>query len=346
MIPDSVIKYLSAYNGRPVKIMEVCGTHTATAVKGGIRSLISKNIKLVSGPGCPVCLASSVYIDRLCALASEGCIITSFGDLLKVKGSGGNLLDMKAQGLGIEMIYSPLDALRIAQANPSRTVVMAAIGFETTAPAHAVLLEAAIEKGIKNIKLLTALKRLIPALEILCLDSSIDAFLAPGHVAAIIGSGVFKPLASKFNKPFAVAGFTPENMLMSMYYLTRQAEEGGKGVVNLYGEVVRPEGNLKALSMMDKYYEPGDASWRGLSVLKDSGLYLKKEYSGFDAGSRDLFDSEEDAKGCRCAEVLTGKTDPDKCPFYGKRCTPEDAFGPCMVSAEGACGIWYQGGLA
>jgi hydrogenase expression/formation protein HypD len=220
---------------------------------------------------------------------------------------------------------------------------MAAIGFETTAPAYALMLETAIEMGIGNLKLLTAIKRLIPALEALCMDSSIDAFIAPGHVAAIIGGDIFKPLAARFCKPFAIAGFTPKNMLMALYYLVRQIEEGRSGVKNLYGEVVRPEGNIRALAAIDKYFEPAAAFWRGLCVIEGSGFYLKERYAMFDAGSRDLSDSENDSKGCLCAQVLTGRADPDKCPLFAETCTPENAFGPCMVSAEGACGIWYQG---
>lgn len=335
--------YLSAYAGRPVNIMEVCGTHTATAAKGGIRSLLPENIRLISGPGCPVCLAASAYIDRLAALANEGCVIASFGDLLKVRGTAGSLLDAKANGASVEMVYSPLDALSIAQAHPGRTVVMAAVGFETTAPAYALLLKTAAERGVKNIKLLTALKRLIPALEALCTESVVDAFIAPGHVAAIIGSDCFRPLAQRFGKPFVVAGFTPENMLAAICLLVKHA--GTSFTANLYGEVVRPEGNEKALEVLGEYFEPDEAYWRGLSVISDSGLYLKDAYNEFDAGSRGLYDAGGDKSGCRCGEVLTGRMRPHECPLFGKGCTPENAFGPCMVSAEGACGIWYREGM-
>jgi hydrogenase expression/formation protein HypD len=322
--------------------MEVCGTHTATAARGGIRSLLPESIKLISGPGCPVCLAASAYIDRLLSLADEGCIIASFGDLLKVKGTGGSLLDAKANGASVDMVYSPLDVLKIAQANPQRTVVMAAVGFETTAPAYALIIETAIKQGINNIKLLTALKRLMPALEALCQNSFVDAFIAPGHVAAILGSDCFKPLAERFGKPFVVAGFTPANMLAAIALLVRHA--GTSFTANLYGEVVRPEGNEKALALLDEYFEPREAYWRGLSVIGDSGFYLKEKFKEFDAGSMGLYDTASDIGGCRCGEVLTGKLQPSGCLLFGKRCTPENAFGPCMVSAEGACGIWYRGG--
>lgn len=336
---------LAAYHGRPLKIMEVCGTHTATAFKGGIRGMLSPGLLLISGPGCPVCLAASAYVDKLCVFARSGDhIVASFGDLLKVKGTNGSLLDAKAQGGSVEMIYSPMDALKIAVAYPEKTVVMAAIGFETTAPAYALMLKTAIETGIGNIRLLTALKRLIPALEALCLTDGVDAFIAPGHVAAIIGSEVFRPVATRFCKPFAVTGFTPENMLMAIYLLVRRVEMGSACVDNLYGEVVRPEGNLKALGVIAEFFTPGDAYWRGLSVIPDSGLYLQGAYAKFDAGSVGLYDATADQRGCRCSEVLTGRVEPKDCPLFGKTCTPENAYGPCMVSNEGACGIWFREG--
>lgn len=340
---NALKKNLSEYRGKPLKIMEVCGTHTATAAKGGIRSLLPPNIRLISGPGCPVCLAASAYIDRLCDLADEGCIIASFGDLLKVKGTKGSLLNARAEGRRIEMVYSPLDALKIARDEPEKTVVMAAVGFETTAPAYALVIQTAIEQGITNIRLLTALKRLVPALEALCAEEDIDAFIAPGHVAAVIGSDCFKPLAQRFHKPFVVAGFTPENMLAAIYLLVNKA--GGAFTDNLYGEVVRPEGNMKALAAIEKYFEPGEAYWRGLSLIEDSGFYLKNKYQAYDMGSRGLVDEKSDRYGCRCGEVLTGRLEPSKCPLFKSRCTPENAFGPCMVSAEGACGIWYREGM-
>lgn len=340
---EAMVQSLSEYRGAPLKFMEVCGTHTATAAKGGIRSLLPAGIRLISGPGCPVCLAASAYIDRLCTLAEESCVIASFGDLLKVRGTRGSLLDAKARGGRIEMIYSPHEALRIAQEEPDKTVVAAAVGFETTAPAYALLLQTAMEKNITNIRLLTALKRLIPALEALCGEGDIDGFIAPGHVAAVLGSDCFAPLAERFGKPFVVAGFTPENMLAAISLLVKKANTGF--TANLYGEVVRPEGNIKALTAIDEFFVPGETYWRGLSVIGDSGYYLKEEYGQFDAGSRELYDDKSDSGGCRCGEVLTGKLEPAGCPLFGKGCTPENAFGPCMVSAEGACGIWYREGM-
>jgi len=339
--PETMAAYLKAYSGRPIKIMEVCGTHTATAFKGGIRSLLPPEICLVSGPGCPVCLASESYIGRLISLAAEGCVVASFGDLFKVKGTEYSLADAKAAGARIEMVYSPLEALKIARENPKSTVVMAAVGFETTAPLYALLVKSAVEDGLRNVRLLTALKRILPAL-ILLANRDIDAFIAPGHVASVIGSDAFTPLSRTFRKPFAVAGFTPENMLAAICFLVQAVIKGEYPAANLYGEAVRPEGNGKALALLGECFETGPAYWRGISEIEDSGYYLKEDYASFDAGSVGLNDGEIKGGACRCADVLTGAIDPDGCPLFGKACTPENARGPCMVSAEGACGIWYR----
>ena len=336
---EHMLDSVREYNGPPVRIMEVCGTHTATAAKAGLRSLLPAGIRLISGPGCPVCLAASAYIDRLCALAADNCIIASFGDLLRVRGKNGSLLDKKAHGARVVMVYSPLDALKLAQVHPESTVVMAAVGFETTAPAYALALETAQTENITNFKVLTALKRLIPAMETLCADDSIDAFITPGHVAAIIGSDVFLSLAERFRKPMVVTGFKAEDMIAAICLLLSKLDMGY--AANLYGEVVRPQGNTKALTLLNKYFEPSEAYWRGLSVIPDSGLYLKTDYAAFDAGSHGLTDNVADSGGCRCGEVLTGRIDPHECPLYGHTCTPENAFGPCMVTTEGACGIRY-----
>lgn len=342
---EDITAYLKNYNGRPIKIMEVCGTHTAAAFKGGIRGLISEKIRLVSGPGCPVCLAAKAYIDRLIHLSlEENCIIVSFGDLLKVKGSHGSLDDAKAKGAKVVLLYSPLDVLQIAKNNPENLIVMAAVGFETTAPLYTLLLQSAEEQGLSNIRLLTALKRLVPALNMLC-EEKIDGFIAPGHVASIIGSEAFIPVATRFQKPFAVTGFTPENMLMAIWHIVREIKNNTFSVTNLYGEAVRPKGNEKALKMIEEFFEPDAAYWRGLAEWENSGLYLKKAYERFDAGSRGLNDPAEDEKGCRCSKVLTGAADPTDCPLFGRACTPQNAHGPCMVSAEGACGIWFKEGV-
>ncbi len=341
---QDIIQTLKSYDGRPIKVMEVCGTHTSAIFKSGIRGLLSEKIRLVSGPGCPVCLACEGYIDRLCTLALlKDTIVASFGDLFKVKGTKMSLADARASGGNVALVYSPLDTVKIARENPDKTVVMAAVGFETTAPLYALLIRSCIEQRIENIKVLTALKLLPPALSLLCAED-IDAFLAPGHVAAIIGSDAFIPLAQTFCKPFAVAGFTPENILMALYYLLRQTELNAHCVCNVYGEAVTASGNEKALSILQTFFEPGNAYWRGLSEIESSGLYLKAEYQRFDAGSRGLKDDESETKICRCAQVLTGKIDPEECPLFASACTPQNAYGPCMVSAEGACGIWYREG--
>lgn len=341
---ERLLESLRAYNGRPIKIMEVCGTHTATAAHAGLYALLPPSIRLISGPGCPVCLAADAYIGRLCELADQGCIIVSFGDLLRVPGPKGTLLDAKARGARVEMVYNPMDALEIARKNPDCTVVMAAVGFETTAPAFALLAREAISQGLTNLRLLTALKRLMPALEALCAGDGPDAFIAPGHVAVILGSDAFIPLAQRFRKPFAVAGFTGEQMLAAIALLVRRIETPYVG--NLYGQAVRPEGNPRARSVLEACFTPGETSWRGLGVLADSGLYLKDEFTALDAGSTGLYDAPGREGLCRCGQVLTGIIEPADCPQFGHFCTPQSPMGPCMVSAEGACGIRYlQGGF-
>ena len=224
-----IIGYLREYDAKPIKVMEVCGTHTAAIFRCGIRDLLSPKIRLVSGPGCPVCLACESYIDRLFELAMEkDTIVASFGDLFKVKGSHGSLSDANAKGGNTVLVYSPLEVLKLAKEQPQKSVVMAAVGFETTAPLYALLIRSCIEQKVENVRLLTALKLLPPALSMLCAQD-VDAFIAPGHVAAVIGSDAFVPLAQIFHKPFAVAGFTPEGILMALYYLVKQAQSGGFG---------------------------------------------------------------------------------------------------------------------
>ncbi len=339
-----VTKYLSEYDGRPLKFMEVCGTHTSSIFRNGIRSLISPKIKLISGPGCPVCVTPAEYIDRCVEYAtSPGFAVCTFGDMIKVPGTDGSLADAKGRGANVRMIYSPLEMIDLAEKDPGTTYVMAAVGFETTVPVYALAIEEAARRGVGNVKFVTALKTIIPALRWICEnDSGIDGFLCPGHVSVITGTGIYEEIASGFGKPCVVAGFEAEHILAAVYDLVRQTEAGTAEVRNLYRNAVRPEGNLKALEMIDKYFEPADAVWRGLGKIAGSGLCLRPEYAAYDGGSRGLDRDRELPAGCRCADVITGRIDPDKCPVFGRGCDPVSPYGPCMVSAEGACGIWYR----
>lgn len=340
-----IIDYLQSYDGRPVKLMEVCGTHTAAIFKSGIRSLISDKIKLISGPGCPVCVTPTAYIDKCIEYASkENHVLLTFGDMMKVPGSRGSLSEAKGNGnVNINIMYSPFEALEKAAENPHITYVVAAVGFETTAPAYAMMVKAAKEKCISNIKLVTALKTAIPALEWICENQEdVDGFICPGHVSVITGSNVYIPLAEKYRKPFVVAGFEAEHILAAIYRIMKQLESGENAAENLYRNAVKEDGNRKAVDVINDVFEEGPAMWRGLGVIEDSGLYLNDEFSGYDGGSRALYEDMELPAECRCGDVIVGRINPDQCPMFGRKCSPMDPFGPCMVSSEGSCGIWYR----
>ncbi|MDR2163317.1 MAG: hydrogenase formation protein HypD [Clostridiales Family XIII bacterium] len=345
------IEYLRNYSGRPLRLMEVCGTHTAGIFKSGIRSILPGTVRLISGPGCPVCVTSASYIDKCVEIAcTPGFALVSFGDMLKVPGSedaDGMPVSMdRAKGFGarVELVYSPFDALDMAGREPETRFVVAAVGFETTAPAYALLMDEAESRGITNISLLTSLKSAIPAIEWVCDSSSVDGFLCPGHVSVITGSIAYEPLAGKYGKPFVVAGFEGSHLVDAICELVSMAAREGSAVVNRYTEAVTEEGNARARAIVDRYFERGEAVWRGLGPLADSGLYLRPRYSGFDAGSRGLVQSAPAPKGCLCTDVITGRIDPPECPAFGSSCTPDNARGPCMASAEGACGIWHANG--
>ena len=339
---QEVIRYLKEYDGPEIKLMEVCGTHTASIFKSGIRSLISPKITLISGPGCPVCVTPTAYIDKCIEYATmDNHVLLTFGDMMKVPGTAGSLSDMKGKGAKVELMYSPFEAVEKALANPDITYVVAAGGFETTAPAYALMMQQAVAAGVKNVRLVTALKTVIPALTWICDNQQdIDGFICPGHVSTIIGSVPYRELAEKYKKPFVVAGFEAEHILAVIYDLVRQIEKGEYNVKNYYSNAVHDEGNPKALTVLDTFFEPGPAMWRGLGVIEDSGLYLKDTF--YDGGSRGLDKDMELPAGCSCGDVIVGKINPDQCPMFKTKCSPMNPFGPCMVSAEGACGIWYR----
>lgn len=341
---NDIIKYLADYDGPEIKLMEVCGTHTQAIFKGGIRSLISKKIKLISGPGCPVCVTPTAFIDKCVEYARKpGCRLLSFGDMLKVPGTNGSISDLMGEGIKVDLMYSPFEVIEKAKADPDTTFVIAAVGFETTAPVYALLVKKALAEGVENLKLVTALKTVIPALEwINDNEDGIDGFICPGHVSTIIGSEPYRKLAEKYKKPFIVAGFEPEHILAVIYEIVRHIEAGTGGVGNLYTNAVRDEGNLKAQAVIEECYEPGTAVWRGLGPIEKSGLYLKGDYEKYDGGSFGLDRDMELPPSCRCGEVIVGRIDPGQCPMFGTACTPMQPYGPCMVSAEGACGIWFR----
>jgi len=342
--PKQVKNDLKNYDGEKIKIMEVCGTHTSSIFKNGIRSLISPKIELISGPGCPVCVTSCAYIDRLVEYSfKENYCILTFGDMMKVKGSRMSLTEAKAQGGNVKIMYSPHLAIKEVEENPHIQFVMSAVGFETTTPIYALIMDEAIEKCLKNFKLLTALKTIMPALEFICeTENGIDAFLCPGHVSVIIGSSIYGSLVKKYKKPFVIGGFEGEHILAAIYEIVNQIKHKQYKLKNMYTSVVSNDGNKKALQIVGKYFETSDEYWRGIGKIKNSGLRLKADYNSFDAGS-DIKELNEDIpSGCRCSDVILGRISPKECPLFRKICNPLNAVGPCMVSSEGACGIWFN----
>lgn len=337
---NNVINYLKEYDGEDITLMEVCGTHTASISENAIQSIISDKIHLISGPGCPVCVTVSDYVDRLCELALSGKVVVSFGDMLRVPGSKIALKDAKAMGADVRMVYSPMETISLAENETEKEFIFASVGFETTTPVYALLIDEIIQKGIKNIKLLTALKTMPNVIKALCdKPNDIDGFIAPGHVAVITGSEAFNELAEKYKLPFVISGFKAEEILASIYALVKLKGQGK--VMNLYKSVVHSEKNEKASSLVNKYFEPYDASWRGLGQINASGMALRPEYAQYDAGSRELTNDVSYQKGCKCGEIITGMKKPCDCPLYKTVCTPENPKGACMVSNEGTCFNYY-----
>ncbi len=331
------------------EIMEVCGTHTMSIAKAGIRSLLPPNVQLISGPGCPVCVTPPEDIDAVLELAMEkDVILTSYGDMLRVPGSrrGDSLLRRRALGADVRIVYSPMDALAIARQEPGKQVVFLGIGFETTAPGTAAAVLAAREQKLENFTVFSMLKSVEPALRALMATENfaINGFLCPGHVATIIGEEGFRFLPEEYHMPGVIAGFEPEEILLAVWLLLRQIAEGTADIQNAYPRAVRPEGNTLARKMMQDCFRMESARWRGLGEIPESGFALKEELSGLDAAERFAIRPGEAAlqNGCRCGDVITGKLRPKECPLFGKACTPEDPVGPCMVSSEGACAAEFK----
>ncbi len=344
---ERIKEELKNYDGPAVKIMEVCGTHTASIVKSGIPSLLSPKIQLISGPGCPVCVTVTSYIDRLVELSMDSQnVVLAFGDLLRVKGSSKSLSDAKAEGGHVRMVYDPMETVTAAGQDPEHTYIFAAVGFETTTPVYEVMLEEAERLGLSNVKVLTSLKTMPQVISWLCeedlkapKEEQITGFIAPGHVCAVTGYDLFRPIAEKYQKPFVVSGFTGEQLLCTIYALIRFR---GTGTVrNFYTQVVEEFGNQDAQEAVSKMFVPSDAAWRGMGVIPGSGMELRPEYAHRDAGSKGLYEDHQ-GTGCRCADVLMGRITSEECPLFGKVCTPVSPKGACMVSQEGSCFNHYQ----
>jgi len=334
---------------RPLQVMEVCGTHTHSIFRYGLRSLLPPDLKLISGPGCPVCVTSQEEIDKFIALARHpGVVVATFGDMIRVPGSGGSLQDVRAQGAAVEMVYSPAEALALAEVRPEDKVVFLAVGFETTAPVVAAVLQQAKAKGVGNFFVAVAHKTMVPAIEAILSSEGmkIDALLCPGHVSTIIGAGAYRDLAERFRIPFVIAGFGPADILYGLCRIVEMCESGDWGVDNAYPWAVTEEGNLAAQALLSQVFESCDAEWRGLGRIEGSGLRLAPGYERFDVFNH--FDIEVEAQGatfgCRCGEVLIGRISPVECPLFMVRCLPEKPVGPCMVSSEGTCSAYAEWG--
>lgn len=344
---EKIIYELKNYQGLPLKFMEVCGTHTSAIMQMGIHSLISPKIRLVSGPGCPVCVTPASFIDAAVAIAREpGYTVLSFGDMFKVPGSGPSLSERRGEGASIEMIYSPREVLLKTAKEKDKIFVVAAVGFETTIPAYCDLLQELQQQEIRNVRFLTSLRQLIPALYWLGANSpGIDGYILPGHVSVILGENAYKPLAQELKTPMAIAGFSAEHILLAIYDLVKQVQNKKNQVHNLYPSVVSGTGNTFIQEQIKRYFKNGQVAWRGLGVIEDSGLFLKDEYAQFAMSDDWLERNEPDGNeqgSCRCGEVLLGRIAPPQCPSFRKHCTPSIPKGPCMISLEGACGIWYR----
>ncbi|QKF64733.1 hydrogenase formation protein HypD [Campylobacter corcagiensis] len=340
-------KLIKKASNKPLNIMEICGGHTHSIMKFGIDKLVGENIKFIHGPGCPVCVMPRHNIDEAIKLSSmPNTIFTTLADMLRVPGSFSTLQKQRAKGCDIRALYSPLDAINIALENPKKNVIFFAIGFETTTPMSAVVVEKALNLNLKN--LFFHINHVtVPAPVMALLDDEnvkIDAFLGPSHVSVIIGSKPYEKIAKTYKKPIAISGFEPLDMMDSILNLVNQFNENKFEVYNEYDRVVKPNGNEKALNLIKKYFKEVDFSWRGLGLIPKSGLDLKGEFDAINA--RKVFDcsveSKPENKACICGEILKGRKNPPDCKVFGKVCNPQNPLGSCMVSSEGACAAYYK----
>jgi hydrogenase expression/formation protein HypD len=342
-----LISQLQGLVKRPMRFMEVCGTHTVSILRSGLRSIIPEEIELISGPGCPVCVTAQGDIDAFIEAAKRPDVtVATFGDLIRVPGTDGSLAGQRAMGADVAVVYSPMDALQLAMRDKTREIVFLSVGFETTIPGIAATIKEAWHNGATNFSILPALKLMPPALNALLETGGlgIDGLICPGHVSAIIGAAAYRPVADGFKMPCVVAGFEPAEILLALILLAGQVNEGRAEVENAYPKVVSWEGNNRAMGVMNEVFCPRDAEWRGLGVIRQSGLSLKPEYSGFDAKSRFeiVVSPSPEPKGCLCGDVIKGLSVPNNCPFFASKCTPASPVGPCMVSSEGTCAAYYR----
>jgi hydrogenase expression/formation protein HypD len=350
--PDTVQRLLALIRSRstrPTTLMEFCGGHTHAIFKFGLRQLLPPTVRLLSGPGCPVCVTATADLDRAIALAFlPGTIMTTFGDMMRVPSSTGSLQTAKAQGADVRIVYSTLDALSIARSNPDRQVIFLAIGFETTAPTVAAAVLKAKAEGLENFSILSLHKLTPPAMKAILNagEVNLSGIIGPGHVTTIIGSDAWNFLPRDQGIPCAIAGFEPLDIVHAIYSLVAMIERQSPQVSNAYMRSVRAEGNRVAQHMMELVFQVEAAMWRGLGTVPDSGLTLRDAYAAYDALGRFPIQVEpgEEPKGCLCGQVVRGVTQPPECPLFARACTPEHPVGACMVSSEGACAAYMQYG--
>jgi len=331
---------------KPVSLMEVCGGHTMSIQRFGLPSLLPETIRLLSGPGCPVCVSSRRFLDQAIAYSRlPDVIITTYGDLIRVPGSTSTLDMEKARGADIRIVYSVMDSLEIARKNPEKKIVFLGIGFETTSPASAAAVLGAHHQNISNFHLFSSHKIMPPAMAALIDEGvKINGYIAPGHVSTITGTSIYQDIAEKYHLGCVIAGFEPVDLMESILMLVKQFENNEPKVEIQYRRAVRPEGNIKAREMLDEVFELRDDWWRGLGVLHASGMGIRGKYSSFDAEKMLTVEVEptREDKGCICGEVLKGLKNPKECKLFAKICTPQNPAGPCMVSNEGACHAFYR----
>lgn len=346
-IAKSLVQQIQSVSKTPVRLMEVCGTHTVAIFRHGIRALLPETISLLSGPGCPVCVTAQADIDAFVALARRKEItLATFGDLMRVPGSGSSLQKETAEGADVQVVYSAMDAVQLAQNHPERQVVFLGVGFETTAPTIAAAILAARKLKLSNFSVFCAHKTVPTALSALMdnPDVRIDGFLLPGHVSVIIGLDAYQPFFHRYRTSSVVAGFEPVDVLRGVLELVKMIENETPTLANVYPRAVSQQGNVQAQEVMASVFKPCDTPWRGLGVIPGSGLAIRDDLEVYDAVKRfDLTVTEvPEPKGCACGEILSGTKTPKACALFGKACTPMQPVGPCMVSSEGTCSAYYR----
>ena len=348
-LAEGLIAQINQRSRTPARLMEFCGGHTVTIFKYGIRQILPDNIEMVSGPGCPICVTANADLDKAIALAKmPQVIIATFGDMLKVPGSHTSLQELKAEGSDVRIVYSALDAIAIAQENPTRSVVFLGVGFETTAPTIAASILQAEDRRINNYYVLSLHKLCPPVIRNILASGEVElqGLVCPGHVSVIIGSHPWDFIARDYGIPCVVSGFEPLDILQCVAMLVDQVESGRSEVEIAYRRGVRPEGNEEAIRLMEQVFEPGPAAWRGIGEVPDSGLKIRKEYQHFDATIAFDIDPGQpyEPEGCICGDILRGVKTPPDCQLFGNACTPQYPVGPCMVSSEGTCSAYYNYG--